>query len=49
MESIVKKMMSDNEKADEMNMCKALGDLYNDRIEQGIERDRNELIYEEGY
>lgn len=37
-ESIVKKMVSDSEKGDEMNMCKALEDLYNDGVECGIER-----------
>ena len=37
-ESIVKKMTSGGEKGDEMDMCKALEDLYNDGVEQGIER-----------
>ena len=37
-ESIVKKMKSDSEKGDEMNMCKALEDLYNDGVERGREQ-----------
>lgn len=37
-ERIVKKMMRDSEEGDDMNMCKALEDLFNDGVEQGIEQ-----------
>lgn len=35
-EKIIKKMMEKNEKGEEMDMCKALEDLYNDGVSQGI-------------
>ena len=43
-ESIVKKMMSGGEKGDEMNMCKALEDLFNDGVEQGIEQGKRQNL-----
>lgn len=43
-ESIVKKIMSDSEKGDEMNMCKALEDLYNDGVERGIEQGERQKL-----
>ena len=43
-ESIVKKMKSDSEKGDEMNMCKALEDLYNDGVERGREQGERQKL-----
>jgi len=45
-ESIVKKMTSGGEKGDEMDMCKALEDLYNDGVEQGIELGERQKLKE---
>ena len=43
-ESIVKKMISGGEKGDEMDMCKALEDLYNDGVELGERQKLKELV-----